>query len=114
MLLCGHLIKSWCRQQKVTKLYSAEAEHYVLVCASCEGLGIAAFGLDLGVRYEIEAFTDATAALGILPPPQITSAPFMPAGRTWASVGVGKSSARPDATSSVMTKNEHERRACFR
>ena len=61
-----HPSKTWCRQQKVTALSGAEAETNALVCASCEGLGMAAFGKDLGVAYEIEAYTDAKAALGIL------------------------------------------------
>ena len=65
-MLGSHLIKSWCRQQKVTALSSAETETYALVCTSCEDLGIAAFGVDFGVAYEIEAYTDAKAALGIL------------------------------------------------
>ena len=60
------LVKSWSKQQNVTAPSSAEAETYALVCGSCEALGIAAYGVDLGVRFEIEALTDGQAALGIV------------------------------------------------
>lgn len=66
IMLGGHLVKSWCRQQRVTALSSAEAKTYALVCASCEGLGVSAFGKDLGLEYGVETFTDAKAALGII------------------------------------------------
>ena len=65
-MLGSHLVKSWCRRQKVKALSSAEAETYAPVCASCEGLGIAAYGRDSGVAYDIEAYTDAKAALRII------------------------------------------------
>ena len=65
-MLGSHLVKSWGRQQKVTALSSAEAETYALVCASCNGLGIAAYGRGLFTLYEAEAFTDAKAASGIV------------------------------------------------
>ena len=61
-----HLIKSYSKQQKVIALSSAEAETYALVLASCETLGMKAYGLDLGIELFPEVFADASAALGII------------------------------------------------
>ena len=56
------LLKSWCRQQKVVALSSAEAETYALVAASCDVLGLQARARDLGIHLQGELFTDASAA----------------------------------------------------
>ena len=66
MLLGGRRIRSWCRQQQVAALSSAEAETYALVCASCEGLGIQPLFRDFGIDVKIQVFLDANAANGII------------------------------------------------
>ena len=50
----------------MTALSSGEAELYAVVKASCEGLGIRAYGLDLGMSLHGNVYTDSSAALGIL------------------------------------------------
>ena len=61
-----HLIRTWSKHQKVTALSSAEAELYAVVTGSCEGLGIKAYGDDLGIKLHGNVYTDSSAALGIL------------------------------------------------
>ena len=60
-----HVLKAYCRQQKVVALSSAEAELYAMVAASVETLAMAAYAKDLGVSLECELFCDSSAALGI-------------------------------------------------
>ena len=60
-----HVLKAYCRQQKVVALSSAEAELYAMVAASAETLAMAAYASDLGLSLECELFCDSSAALGI-------------------------------------------------
>ena len=60
-----HVIKTYCKQQKVIALSSAEAELYAMVAASAETLAIAAYARDLGLNLECELYCDSSAALGI-------------------------------------------------
>ena len=60
-----HVLKAYCRQQKVVALSSAEAELYAMVAASAETLAMAAYAKDLGLSLECELFCDSSAALGI-------------------------------------------------
>ena len=60
-----HMIKAYCRQQKVVALSSAEAELYGMVAASAETMAIQAYAQDLGLSLKSELYTDSSAALGI-------------------------------------------------
>ena len=60
-----HVLKAYCRQQKVVALSSAEAELYAMVAASAETLAMVAYAKDLGLSLECELFCDSSAALGI-------------------------------------------------
>ena len=65
MCLGGHVIKTYCKQQKVIALSSAEAELYAMVAASAETLALAAYARDLGLDLDCELYCDSAAALGI-------------------------------------------------
>ena len=60
-----HTIKTYCRQQKVVALSSAEAELYAMVAASAEALAVQAYARDLGMEVNVELYADSSAALGI-------------------------------------------------
>jgi len=60
-----HVVKTYCRQQKVVALSSAEAELYAMVAASAETLAMAAYAADLGIPLGCELYCDSSAALGI-------------------------------------------------
>ncbi len=60
-----HVIKTYCRQQKVVALSSAEAELYAMVAASAETLAAIAYAKDLGSKVGGEVYTDSSAALEI-------------------------------------------------
>lgn len=60
-----HTIKTYCKQQKVVALSSAEAELYAMVAASAESMAVQAYARDLGVELANELYTDSSAALGI-------------------------------------------------
>ena len=65
MCIGEHVIKSYCRQQKVVALSSAEAELYATVAASAEAIALTAYCRDLGMEMTAELFCDSSAALGI-------------------------------------------------
>ena len=60
-----HTIKTYCRQQKVVALSSAEAELYAMVAASAEAMAIQAYARDIGLEMSVELYADSSAALGI-------------------------------------------------
>ena len=60
-----HVIKTYCKQQKVIALSSAEAELYAMVAASAETLALQAYANDLGIELGCELYCDSAAALGI-------------------------------------------------
>jgi hypothetical protein len=60
-----HVIKAYCKQQKVIALSSAEAELYAMVAASAETLALQAYAKDLGLDFGCELYCDSSAALGI-------------------------------------------------
>ena len=60
-----HVLKTYCRQQKVIALSSAEAELYAMVTASAETLAMAVYARDLGLDLKCELYCDSVAALGI-------------------------------------------------
>ena len=65
MCLGEHVIKTYCKQQKVIALSSAEAELYAMVAASAETLALQAYAHDLGLEFGCELYCDSAAALGI-------------------------------------------------
>jgi hypothetical protein len=60
-----HVIKTYCKQQKVIALSSAEAELYAMVAATAETLALQAYAKDLGLDLDCELYCDSAAALGI-------------------------------------------------
>ena len=58
-------MKTYCNQQKVIALSSAEAELYAMVAASAEALAIVACSRDLGLDLAVEMYCDSAAAFGI-------------------------------------------------
>ena len=65
MCIGEHVIKTYCRQQKVVALSSAEAELYAAVAASAEAIALVVYCKDLGMDMEAELYCDSSAALGI-------------------------------------------------
>ena len=65
LCLGEHVIKTFCKQQKVVALSSAEAELYAMVATSAETLALQAYARDLGLELECELHCDSSAALGI-------------------------------------------------
>ena len=65
MCLGEHTIKTYCKQQKVVALSSAEAELYAMVAASAEAMAVQAYASDLGMSFSSELYADSSAALGI-------------------------------------------------
>ena len=63
--LGDHTIKTYCKQQKVVALSSAEAELYAMVAASAEAMAVQAYASDLGMSLSSELYADSSAALGI-------------------------------------------------
>ena len=60
-----HVLKAYCRQQRVVALSPAEAELYAMVAASAETLAMTAYAKDLGVSLYCELFCGSSANLGI-------------------------------------------------
>ena len=65
MCLGEHVIKTYCKQQNVIALSSAEAELYAMVAASAETLALVAYARGLGLDLDCELYCDSAAALGI-------------------------------------------------
>ena len=65
MTIGEHTIKTYCRQQKVVALNSAEAELYAMVAASAKALAAQAYARNLGMDVNVELNADSSAALGI-------------------------------------------------
>ena len=60
-----HLLKSWSVNQQHVALSSGEAEYYGLVRGVSQALGAKAMLKDLGIEMNVQAFVDASAAVGI-------------------------------------------------
>lgn len=65
LCLGEHVIKTYCKQQKVIALSSAKAELYAMVAASAEALALQAYARDLSLEFACELYCDSAAALGI-------------------------------------------------
>ena len=60
-----HVIKTYCKQQKVIALSPAEAELYAMVAASAETLALQVYAHDLGLESGCELYCDSAVELGI-------------------------------------------------
>ena len=65
MCLGEHTIKTYCKQQKVVALSSAEAQLYAMFAASAEAMAVQAYANDLGLKLKRKLYADSSAALGI-------------------------------------------------
>ena len=65
IFLGEHVLKAYCRPQKVVTRSSSEAERYAMVAASAETSAMAAYAKDFGLSLECEFCCDSSAALGI-------------------------------------------------
>ena len=61
----GHCIEHWSVTQTTVALSSGEAELGGICCGASIGLGLQSLGRDLGLEFNLEVLTDATAAIGI-------------------------------------------------
>ena len=66
VMLGGHLVKSWCKDQSVVALSSGEAELYSANYGAAQAMGIQSMCADLGVKIGIDMFIDAKATMGIV------------------------------------------------
>ena len=60
-----HLIKAWSTTQSTLALSSGEAELTGIVKGASQAIGLRSVAKDLGIKWDIEIRTDATAAIGI-------------------------------------------------
>ena len=64
--LCGsHTVKHWSKTQTTVCLSSGEAELRGIGDGHAQALGLQSIARDLGMTWQIDMFTDATAAIGI-------------------------------------------------
>ena len=78
------LIKHWASTQKAVTLSSGEAELGGVVRGTCEGLGLASLGRDLGISLALDVFTDSSAAIGICRRSGIGKIRHLAVGQLWA------------------------------
>ena len=65
MCLGKQILKSYSTTQSVIAQSSGEAEYYGLTKGASVGIGIQGMLIDFGLKFKLEVFTDASAALGI-------------------------------------------------
>ena len=58
-------MKTYCKQQKIVAMSSAEAKLYAMVPASAEAMAVQAYASDPSMSLASELFADSSAALGI-------------------------------------------------
>ena len=66
IMVGGHVIKTWSRNQSTVALSSAESEFNATIKAAAEGLGMVAMAKDFGEMYRVRLHVDASAALGVI------------------------------------------------
>ncbi len=66
VMLGSHCLKSWSSTQPTVSLSSGEAEFYGLVKAAGVGLGYKALLQDFGYELPATAWTDSSAAMGVV------------------------------------------------
>ena len=66
IVLGGHLVKSWSKDQPIIALSSGEAELYAANFGAAQGLGLCSMARDLGVEMDLNILIDASAAMGII------------------------------------------------
>ena len=66
-LLHGHhCLRTWSSTQKVVALSSGEAELYGIVKGAAESLGFQSIARDMGVKLNVEVYSDSSAARGMV------------------------------------------------
>ena len=78
-----HVIKTYCKQQKVIALSSVEAELYAMVAAAAEAIAIQAYARYIGIDISCELYCDSAAALGIPQRPGIGKVRHLRAQGLW-------------------------------
>ena len=66
MMLGGHNVKTWSKDQSVIALSSGEAELYAANMGAAQALGMQSMMADLGVKVKIDILIDTKATLGII------------------------------------------------
>ena len=66
MMLGGHSVKTWSKDQSVVALSSGEAELYAANFGAAQALGLKSFAADIGIKLEVDLFIDAKATMGII------------------------------------------------
>ena len=66
LVLGGHTLKTWGKDQSVIAMSSGEAELYAANYGGAQALGIKSMAKDLGIEIRIEILIDAKAAMGII------------------------------------------------
>ena len=61
----GHLVKHWAKTQTPVCLSSGEAELRGIGDGLAQAIGLQSIARDLGLKWDINMYTDATAAIGI-------------------------------------------------
>ena len=61
----GHLVKHWAKTQTTVCLSSGEAELRGIGDGLAQAIGLQSIARDLGLKWDINMYTDATAAIGI-------------------------------------------------
>ena len=61
----GTVVKSWSSTQPTPALSSGESEYISLVKGACEGLGVQALLLDMGIEAKVRVHVDSTVAKSI-------------------------------------------------
>ena len=79
----SHLIKHWAKIQQVVTLSSAEAELGGVVYGACEGLGVQAVAVDLGISAAVRLRADSAAAIGICNRTGIGRVRHLAVGQLW-------------------------------
>ena len=61
----GHLVKHWSKTHTTVCLSSGEAELRGIGDGLAQAIGLQSIARDLGLKWDINMYTDATAAIGI-------------------------------------------------
>ena len=62
----GHLLKHWSSTQQIVALSSGEAELKGIVKGAAEGMGMHNIAKGLSIYYDINLYTDSSAAMGMV------------------------------------------------
>ena len=62
----NHCIRTWSSTQATRAVSSGEAEFYAIVEGGSRGIGLKALGEDLGCKYKVTLYSDASAGRGMV------------------------------------------------